>query len=48
MKFTEKKLEKAFAWLLAKELLPHYLGKNFLRAVDEVFIEEDLFNYLLI
>ena len=47
MKFTEEKLEAAFIELLGKEGLPHYLGNKIARAVDEIFIEEDLFIYLL-
>ena len=47
MKFTEEKLEKAFAELLANENFPHHLGVTIQRAPEEVLIEEDLQNFLL-
>jgi type I restriction enzyme, R subunit len=49
MKFTEEKLEKAFAELLAQEGFPHHIGASFvgIRKPDEVLIEEDLQNFLL-
>ena len=47
MKFTEEKLEKAFAELLGQEGFPHYLGITIVRKPDEVLIEEDLRNFLL-
>ena len=48
MKFTEEKLEKAFAELLGQEGFPHHLGITIDRKPDEVLIEEDLQNFLLI
>jgi len=42
MKFTEEKLEKAFAELLGQEGFPHHLGITIARKPDEVLIEEDL------
>ena len=47
MKFTEEKLEKAFAELLIQEGFPHYLGITISRKPDEVLIEEDLRSFLL-
>lgn len=47
MKFTEEKLEKAFAGLLKQEGFPHFLGNAIARKADEVLIEEDLRNFLL-
>ncbi len=47
MKFTEEKLEKAFAELLGQEGFPHHLGITISRKPDEVLIEEDLRNFLL-
>jgi len=47
MKFTEEKLESAFAELLMQEGYPHQLGNTILRKTDEVLIEEDLRNFLL-
>lgn len=47
MKFTEEKLEKAFAELLGQEGFPHHLGVTIARKPDEVLIEEDLKNFLL-
>lgn len=47
MKFTEEKLEKAFAELLGQEGFPHHLGITISRKSDEVLIEEDLRNFLL-
>ncbi len=47
MKFTEEKLEKAFAELLGLEGFPHHLGITISRKPDEVLIEEDLRNFLL-
>jgi len=47
MKFTEEKLEAAFIELLGNEKVPHNLGINILRPVDEVLIEEDLLHFLL-
>ncbi len=46
MKFTEDKLEKAFAGLLAEEGFPHCTGISIIRKPDEVLIEEDLQNFL--
>lgn len=42
MKFTEEKLEIAFAELLEKEGYVHCLGNSIDRRVDQVLIEEDL------
>jgi type I restriction enzyme R subunit len=47
MKFTEEKLEQAFAGLLAAEGFQHQHGATFSRKPDEVLIEEDLRNFLL-
>ena len=47
MKFTEEKLEKAFAELLGQEGFPHHLGLAIDRSPEEVLIEEDLRNFLL-
>lgn len=47
MKFTEEKLEKAFADLLGQEGFPHHLGITIARKPDEVLIEEDLRSFLL-
>jgi type I restriction enzyme, R subunit len=47
MKFTEEKLEKAFAELLGQEGFPHHLGITIARKPDEVLIEEDLSSFLL-
>jgi type I restriction enzyme R subunit len=47
MKFTEEKLEKAFAELLEQEGFPHHLGLTIARKADEVLIEADLRNFLL-
>ncbi len=47
MKFTEDKLEKAFAGLLSEEGFPHYSGITIFRKPDEVLIEEDLRDFLL-
>lgn len=47
MKFTEEKLEKAFAELLGKEGFPHHVGMSIARKPDEVLIEEDLRSFLL-
>jgi type I restriction enzyme R subunit len=47
MKFTEEKLEKAFAELLAQEGFPHQLGITIARKPDEVLIESDLRTFLL-
>jgi type I restriction enzyme R subunit len=47
MKFTEEKLEKAFAELLEQEGFTHQLGITISRKPDEVLIEEDLQNFLL-
>ncbi len=47
MKFTEEKLERAFAELLGQEGFPHHLGISIVRKPDEVLIEEDLMNFLL-
>ncbi len=46
-KFTEEKLEKAFAELLGQEGFSHHLGITISRKPDEVLIEEDLRNFLL-
>lgn len=48
MKFTEEKLEKAFAELLAKEGYSHHLGGTITRQPDEVLIEEDIRQFLKI
>lgn len=40
MKFTEKKLEKAFTELLGQERFPHHLGITISRKPEEVLIEE--------
>lgn len=42
MKFTEEKLEMAFAELLGNENFPHHLGITVKRHPEEVLIEEDL------
>ena len=47
LRFTEEKLEKAFAELLGQEGFPHHLGITIARKPDEVLIEEDLRNFLL-
>ncbi len=47
MKFTEEKLEKAFAELLGQEGFPHYPGIGIARKPEEVLIEEDLQSFLL-
>ncbi|MEY5133135.1 MAG: hypothetical protein RLZZ198_1139 [Bacteroidota bacterium] len=47
MKFTEDKLEKAFAELLEQEGFSHQSGITISRNPDEVLIEEDLQNFLL-
>lgn len=47
MKFTEEKLEKAFAELLGQEGFSHQLGITISRKPDEVLIEADLQQYLL-
>lgn len=47
MKFTEEKLEKAFAGLLEEEGYPHISGISIARKPDEVLIEDDLRNFLL-
>lgn len=47
MKFTEEKLEIAFAELLGQEGFPHHLGITITRKPEEVLIEEDLQNFLL-
>lgn len=47
MKFTEEKLERAFAELLAQEGFVHQLGNTIVRNPEEVLIEEDLHNFLL-
>lgn len=47
MKFTEEKLEKAFAELLGQEGFPHHLGITIAHKPDEVLIEEDLRSFLL-
>lgn len=46
MKFTEEKLEQAFAGLLGQEGFPHHLGISIARKPDEVLIEEDLRSFL--
>ncbi|MCK9299793.1 MAG: HsdR family type I site-specific deoxyribonuclease [Bacteroidales bacterium] len=45
-KFTEYKLEHAFAELLSQEGYTHCLGNTLTRQSDEVLIEEDLQNFL--
>ena len=47
MKFTEEKLEKAFAELLGQEGFSHHFGVTIARKPEEVLIEEDLQNFLL-
>jgi type I restriction enzyme R subunit len=47
MKFTEEKLEKAFAGLLEQEGFTHHPGITIIRKPDEVLIEEDLQTFLL-
>ncbi len=47
MKFTEEKLEKAFAELLEQEGFQHQHGTTISRKPDEVLIEEDLQKFLL-
>ncbi|MFA5434186.1 MAG: type I restriction endonuclease, partial [Candidatus Paceibacterota bacterium] len=47
LRFTEEKLEKAFAELLGQEGFSHHLGITIARKPDEVLIEEDLRNFLL-
>lgn len=47
MKFTEEKLEKAFAELLGNEGFAHLPGASIVRRADEVLIIEDLQNFLL-
>lgn len=46
MKFTEAKLEQAFAELLAQEDYPHCLGNTLTRQPEEVLIEDDLHDFL--
>lgn len=46
MKFTESKLEQAFAGLLEQEGYPHNLGNTLTRQPEEVLIEEDLRSFL--
>ncbi len=41
MKFTEEKLEKAFAELLGQEGFPHHLGITIFSKPNELLIEED-------
>jgi len=47
MKFTEEKLEKAFADLLFQEGFSHHLGIIITRKPEEVLIEDDLQTFLL-
>ena len=47
MKFTEAKLEQAFADLLAAQGYRHVLGNTIMRQPDEVLLEEDLRGFLL-
>lgn len=47
MKFTEEKLEQAFAEVLGQEGFPHQLGITIARKPDEVLIEEDMRSFLL-
>jgi type I restriction enzyme R subunit len=47
MKFTEAKLEQAFADLLAAQGYRHILGNTIVRQPDEVLLEEDLRGFLL-
>ena len=47
MKFTEAKLEQAFADLLAAQGYRHILGNTIVRQPDEVLLEEDLRAFLL-
>jgi type I restriction enzyme R subunit len=46
MKFTEKKLEKAFIELLGQEGFTYQSGSSIVRSQDEVLIEEDLRSFL--
>ena len=46
MKFTEGKLEQAFADLLGLEGYSHHLGNNINRMPEEVLIEDDLRKFL--
>lgn len=46
MKFTESKLEHAFAELLTQEGYLHCLGNTLIRRPEEVLIEDDLHNFL--
>jgi type I restriction enzyme R subunit len=41
MKFTEEKLEKAFAELLGQEGFPHHLGITITRKPDEVLVSKN-------
>lgn len=47
MKFTEEKLEKAFAELLSGQGYPHHLGATLSRRPEEVLLEADLKTFLL-
>ena len=47
MKFTEEKLEKAFAELLGQEGFSHQLGITITRKPEDVLIEDDLRTFLL-
>jgi len=47
MKFTEAQLEDAFIELLGQEGIPHVLGGDIERELDEVLIKSDLKAYLL-
>ncbi len=47
MKFTEGKLEAAFAELLGQEGFPHHLGISLSRKPEEVLLEDDLRSFLL-
>jgi len=46
MKFTEDKLEQAIIALLEAQGYPHYHGDSIERELDEVLIQDDLFDYL--
>ena len=47
MKFTEAQLEQAFIDLLNQQDIPHVLGSNISRDIEEVLIVEDLKAFLL-
>lgn len=47
MKFTESQLEQAFIDLLGQQKIPHVLGTNVSRDLEEVLIDADLKSFLL-